>query len=319
MESDNEIEAWDRFWQREAQKATGATSTQRKSTQKHTRGSGIPEGWRGIEQTCTRVWQDFAKMLPRNARVLDLATGSGEVLFRLLGARRDLKLFGVDRARELPAAPRGLTLRSGVDIADLPSPDNRFAAVTSQFGFEYADMTAAASEIARVLHPRGRVALLTHRADSPIVKHNRERRDQIHWALEDRQLLRKARSSLALRGAGLAMLPAEIIAAPEDGAAQFGPQSAAWEIAEAIRQTLHLGRNDTAANVAKILNDIERQAQNELGRIASLDAAAERASATGALAAAAHDAGLQMVEETSLPDALSGQVFADFRIFTHLR
>lgn len=295
--------AWNAFWER--QDRVGGKGS----------GGCLPESWQSIDRTRSEVWKDFARTLPRSARVLDLATGDGLVMAHMLAARRDLKMTGIDRAEKLPPGPRGAKLKGGISMEDLPFPDARFAAITSQFGFEYGDVANVAREAARVLHRDGKLALMTHRLDGPIVAHNRKRREQITWAIEEQDLLRQAKNSLALRGAGIAAIPKSIIEAPEKGAALHGQQSAAWEIAEAIRRTLHLGRRDTPAEVAKVIEEIGAQARNELGRIASLELAAEAASDTEAFLGALSNAGLECVAHRELVDSVSPQPFADFRIF----
>lgn len=302
----NVDDAWNTFWERQNR----GGSVDRK-------GSGcLPEGWQGIAERQRSVWISFARTLPKGARVLDLATGDGVVLTYLLEHRRDLKLVGIDRATTLPDAPRGTKLRGGVDMAQLPFPDNHFAAITSQFGFEYGDIGTIASEIARVLQPGGKLGLITHRLDGPIVAHNRKRREQIAWAIEENDLIGLAQSSLALRKSGIAAIPQEIIEAPEKGAAAHGAGSAAWEIAEAIRRTLHFGRNDDPRNVGAILDDIGAQASNELGRIASLENAAATASDTASFSDALKSAGLRETGHAMVTDGRTPSPFADYRTFT---
>jgi len=303
MTDTNVHDAWNTFWER--QDGSNAKN-----------GGCMPAGWQGIADRQRQVWQSFAKPLPKNAKVLDLATGDGAVLSNLISARRDLKLTGIDRATILPNAPRGITLKGGVSMESLPFPDGAFAAVTSQFGFEYGDIGAIAVETARVLRKDGRVGLLTHRLDGPIVAHNRNRRDQIRWAIEEHDLPSIARGSLALRKSGIAAIPQAVIDAPEKGAAAHGPGSAAWEIAEAIRHSLHLGRNEAAENVAAVLDDIEAQAKNELGRIASLELAAATASDIESFDAAMSDAGFAQTGNAMVTDGHYPKPFADYRTYT---
>lgn len=302
MTETNVHDAWNAFWER--QDRVGGKG-----------GGCLPETWRSIDEMRAGVWKDFARSLPRNARVLDLATGDGLVMAHMLAARRDLKMTGIDRAGKLPPGPKGAKLKGGVSMEDLPFPDAQFRAITSQFGFEYGDIAKVAAEAARVLRPDGRMALMTHRLDGPIVAHNRRRREQIAWAIDDQELLKQARNSLGLRSAGIAALPRPIIEAPEKGAALHGQNSAAWEIAEAVRRTLHLGRRDAPARVAQVIDEIGAQARNELGRIASLELAAAAASDTDTFLAALSDAGLQCVEHRELTDGLTPQPYADFRVF----
>ncbi|RJY08780.1 class I SAM-dependent methyltransferase [Aurantiacibacter aquimixticola] len=295
-------EAWNTFWERQ-------TRTSGKG------GGCLPEAWAAIDRVRARFWQQFAKRLPRGAKVLDLATGDGLVMAYMLEARRDLKPVGIDYATALPDAPKGTKMLGGVRMEELPFDGGKFDAVVSQFGFEYGDIPAVAKEIARVLNANGRVGIMSHRKDGPIVAHNRNRKAQIAWAIEEQDLLTVARNSLSLRNSGNSTMPEAIAQAPEKGAAAHGPSSAAWEIAEAIRRTLHLGRQDDPANVIAVLDDIERQASNELGRIASLERAAEAASDSDAVIAAMEQAGLELIEEVQLRDGRSPNSFAVYRGF----
>ena len=297
-------DSWDKFW---AQSAAKSADRPRAAV-------APPAGWQGIAQVQKQVWHELASKLPKGARLLDIGTGGGEVIMHLMDKRRDLKAVGVDRAKTLPSPPRGAKLRGDVDMAKLPFPDGRFAAVTGQFAFEYSDVGRTAKELKRVLQSGGTLALMTHRTDGPITGHNRKRRKEIDWALREQKLADIAKRSLGLRALGMAALPPEIIAAPELGARKFGPQSAAWEIAEAIRQTLHLGRNDSAGGVAKGIDAITDQAENELGRIASLEAAAVTTSDPALVPGALLDAGFVITAERVLVDPVSNMPFADFRI-----
>ncbi len=279
----------------------------------------LPAGWRGIDQVQQQIWNAFAKPLPRAARVLDIATGDGRVMGWMVKVRRDLKLLGVDMAPQLPDPPRGTKVRGGIMMEELPFPDGRFAAVISQFGFEYGSATDAASEICRVLAPGGKVGLLTHRQDGPILAHNLIRRAQIRWALEERDLVNLAKKSLHLRVSGLATVPATITAAPNEGAKLYGQGSAAWEIAEAVRQTLVLGMRDHPANVARLLDSISAKAHNELGRITSLEGACAQTAAVDYFVREIEAGGLIQNEIRPIQESSNGPAFADFRTLTKSR
>jgi SAM-dependent methyltransferase len=293
-------EAWDEYWARE--------------TRGGKRGGCLPEGSVGTEQAQREVWRRFAKRLDRGARVLDLATGDGCVMAYLLETRRDLKPVGIDLATRLPPPPRGAQVRTGIRMCDLPFPDNRFAAVTSQFGFEYGDMQGTAAEVARVLRPGGLAAMMTHRADGPIVAHNRERRRQIEWAIDERDLPGVARRSLQLRQVGIATIPREIATAPAEGSRLFGERSAAWEIAEAVHRTLAYGQRGSPTAIAGVLDEIVAKARNEAGRIASLEAAAAAAGDRDKIPGALIEAGLELVTTEELLDGRSERPFADLRM-----
>lgn len=293
--------AWGEFWRRDAKAGR--------------RGAGcLPERWEGIGRAQRTVWTEFAAKLPRGARVIDLATGDGRVMAWLHRARRDLKLIGTDLAPDLPEPPRGAKVRPGVAMEALPFPQARFDAATSQFGFEYGDVAAVAAEIARVVRPGGLIGLLSHRGDGPILAHNLCRRDAIRWAIEEQDLVGIAKRSLGLRASGIGVVPSLITAAPAEGARLFGDESAAWEIAEAARQSLVLGMRDSAPAVAGLLDEIAARADNELMRIASLGEACAQADDTAGLARAFAAAGLEPLEAVSVAEGASTRAFADFRV-----
>lgn len=298
MSKDSE-RAWNDFWAQQ---------------EKNGGGGCLPDGWSGIDAVQQGAWNEFARHLPRPCRLLDLATGDGRVMQWLMRSRRDLKLVGVDLAPTLPAPPRGAKVKTGVAMEHLPFPDARFDAITSQFGFEYGQVEQVAREIARVLSPRGIAGLMTHRIDGPILAHNHRRRAQIEWALHEQGLIAIAKQSLRLRGNGVAIIPVQIMQAVAEGARRFGPQSAAWEIPEAIRRTLVLGARDHPANVAATLDAITDRAANEIGRIRSLADACSTAADVQRLAQAFDAAGLKAIAVTPLVEGESKQPFADFRL-----
>ncbi len=299
---DAKPDAWGDFWKDNARSDGGGC---------------LPAAYRSISDAQAQAWFSFARILPAKARVLDLATGDGRVMGWMLRARPKARLTGCDLAPTLPEPPRGTKVRAGVAMEDLPYHPDAFDAVISQFGFEYGDTQQVAAEVARVLKPGGRVALITHRADGPILAHNLARRAQLQWALEERGVVRLAKKSLVLKQAGIASVPDAIVQAVRDGVQQFGPQSAAWEISEAVRQTLVLGARDTAANLAAMLDMIAAKAANELGRIASLEAACRRTQDATAFDAAVSAGGLVETERTSLMSGTDTTPFADLRYLQH--
>lgn len=98
-------------------------------------------------------------------RVLDVATGSGNAA--LAAARRGCQTVGVDyvpalleRARTRAVAERLSVEYLEGDAERLPFPDASFDAVLSIYGAMFApDHQRAASELARVCRPGGRIAL----------------------------------------------------------------------------------------------------------------------------------------------------------------
>ncbi len=107
-------------------------------------------------------------------RVLDVATGTGWTARRL--ADRGHDVTAVDFAPEVVTAGRKLAMLRGLDIAfqdgdaeALPFQDGYFDAVISTFGVMFAQRPEdAASELARVCRPGGRLALATWTPDGNV-------------------------------------------------------------------------------------------------------------------------------------------------------
>ncbi len=120
------------------------------------------------------AWGEFLSGFSEGARLLDLATGGGDVIRRALALGRNFNITGVDIAdlSTVSAGLRaqGIALVGNTDLSKLPFPDAGFDGVTSQFGIEYANLTAAAVEAVRVLAPGGRGRFVMHHADSPITQ-----------------------------------------------------------------------------------------------------------------------------------------------------
>ncbi len=220
-----------------------------------------------VQQAC---WDAFARELPRGARVLDLATGSGIVLARMQRVRPDLKLTGVDSAPMLPQAPKGVILKPCVAMEKLPFADASFTAVTSQFGYEYGDTPAIAAEVGRVIRAGGQVQLLMHHAQSPIVDHHLARHAALLWAVRDSGYLERARAFAAARRLAPLPTPATFREAVDDARSRFPGQAVAEEFVTAILQTLELGKAAPSPEVLKVFDTLEERAASELARIESL-------------------------------------------------
>ena len=99
------------------------------------------------------------------ARVLDVACGTGNAAIR--AAEAGAEVTGVDLTPELFDAARAEAAQAGVtvdwvqgDAEELPFEDAAFDVVLSTFGCMFAPRHAvAASEIARVLRPGGRIGI----------------------------------------------------------------------------------------------------------------------------------------------------------------
>ncbi len=305
-------EAWSDFW---ALNSGGAGNGAAGGRVGDSNGGGcLPQRWAAIENAQQAAWFEFCQDLPEGAALLDLATGDGRVLRWMLSKRSDLKLLGIDLAPKLPMPPMGTETRGGIAMESLPFDDDRFGAVTSQFGFEYGDTKRVADEIARVLSPGGKVGLMVHRGDGPILEHNLRRRGELLWALKEKGAARKVKTALKNGPAGIDLAANLAGKIASQGAAKFGETSPAWEIPEAIRRSCLMGRQAGVGSIIETIGIIEGHAKNELGRIQSLAGACKTADARDKVtrAFAAHGLELQGTQAICEP---SGRELADFITF----
>lgn len=97
--------------------------------------------------------------LPNGSMVLDLASGTGDLCIDL--ARAGLRPVSVDLSFGMLAADRSRAPRIQSDILRLPVADHRVDGVTCGFALRnLTDLDAFFVELARVVRPGGRIALL---------------------------------------------------------------------------------------------------------------------------------------------------------------
>jgi demethylmenaquinone methyltransferase/2-methoxy-6-polyprenyl-1,4-benzoquinol methylase len=97
--------------------------------------------------------------LPAGAPVLDLACGTGD-LCRSLGDA-GYQPVGVDFSAGMLAAARTAAPLVRADAGRLPFPDGALAGITCGFALRnFVDLAPVLAECARVVRPRGRIALL---------------------------------------------------------------------------------------------------------------------------------------------------------------
>src|SRR3954447_6763235 len=97
--------------------------------------------------------------LPAGSRVLDLACGTGDLCRELVAA--DLRPIGVDLSFGMLAAARTNAPLVHGDVLRLPVPDGSVDGATCGFALRnLLDLGAFFSELARVVRPGGRIALL---------------------------------------------------------------------------------------------------------------------------------------------------------------
>ena len=109
------------------------------------------------------VARRFAAVLARReARVLDLCCGTGDLALALSG-KGPASVIGADFCHPMleRAARKSLTRLVEADALRLPFPDSSFDLVTVAFGFRnLADYEAGLREMLRLLRPGGQVGLL---------------------------------------------------------------------------------------------------------------------------------------------------------------
>ena len=121
----------------------------------HLLSGGLDFWWRHRASEIVRQWQ------PR--RVLDLATGSGDLALTIARKLPQAKITGADFSPEMLAVARkkGLTNTVVADALQLPFADGSFDAVTVAFGLRnMVGWGAALAEMARVIAPGGHLLVL---------------------------------------------------------------------------------------------------------------------------------------------------------------
>ena len=116
---------------------------------------GLDFWWRRRASDIIREWR------PR--RVLDLATGSGDLALAIARKVPEAEITGADFCAEMLAVARrkGLTNTVVADALQLPFPAGSFDVVTVAFGLRnMADWSAALGEMRRVLRAGGHLLVL---------------------------------------------------------------------------------------------------------------------------------------------------------------
>ncbi len=151
------------------------------------------------------LWVSFFAGLPDGARVIDLATGGGQVAGYACDAARAhgrrFEVVGVDYA-ELPPHRGAFQLMGGVRLEQLPFAAASFDAASSQFGIEYADHRSALAELARVLKGGAPAQLLMHHDRSAITEQARVQLAALERVEADGALMRLARQAFRAHQAG---------------------------------------------------------------------------------------------------------------------
>ena len=156
-------------------------------------------------------------------RVLDLATGTGEVAIRM--AQRGAVVTGIDVAEPMLVKARERAKREGVaiafdlgDVEYLPYEDSSFEAVVSNFGLIFApDHANVAAELARVAASRARLGFTAWKPNPKLGELYRrfteepiQGREAYEWGredhVEDMQIFQKKNAYLGGMDEAIAIL-----------------------------------------------------------------------------------------------------------------
>jgi demethylmenaquinone methyltransferase/2-methoxy-6-polyprenyl-1,4-benzoquinol methylase len=128
----------------------------------HALSCGLDYLWRRRAAAIVRGWAP--------ERILDLATGSGDLALALQRAVPKAEIIGADFCHPMlrEASRKGLKQLVVADALNLPFEDGRFDVVTVAFGLRNMEsFTAALCEMARVLRPGGHLLVLDFSVPRP--------------------------------------------------------------------------------------------------------------------------------------------------------
>ncbi|HEV2112483.1 MAG TPA: methyltransferase domain-containing protein [Gammaproteobacteria bacterium] len=164
----------------------------------------------GYPQALVDVWREFFGSLPSGARLLDVATGNGAVAIMANDTAKSLKrrfeIHASDQADINPSihlrgtelSTDGIVFHARTPAERTGFPDAHFDVITGQFALEYTDIAASVAEMGRILRPGGLARFILHMRDSGIYLQTRRQLADIHLAIDELQILRKAREMMRL-------------------------------------------------------------------------------------------------------------------------
>lgn len=181
--------AWSRYW------SSGVLNS-------------LPQDFPALyEGEIARFWEQQARRLDPDARIVDLCSGNGAVALHMaVWAQRhhlQWEIDAVDAAEldpdalmrpwpQLASAFQRIRFHSNQPVETLKFPPASVDLVTSQYGLEYCEWDAAAAVVARILRPGGRLAMISHAPNTAML--TAMRREE-----EDYQLLDQLQAVPRLR------------------------------------------------------------------------------------------------------------------------
>jgi len=112
------------------------------------------------------------KISPKNAKILDVATGTGEVILGIISQRPDIHITGIDASEGMlkvakeKVQKKAFLFKENIELKlanalSIPYPNNSFHTITVCWGMRpLRPHSAALREIFRVLKPGGHVVIL---------------------------------------------------------------------------------------------------------------------------------------------------------------
>lgn len=211
---------------------------------------------------------DAFASLTSTQRVLDIGTGNGPLPALLCEISGDSmpQVDAIDIADISPAwldsAPascrQAIRFHGGTSAEELPFPDGRFSLAASQYGLEYCRLDAAVNELARVLAPDGKLALILHHRSSRLAEVAAEEVRLVQWLLSPDGLLPAARAIYPYMEMAASGQRAQLQSDAAAGAARDRFNAAQRELSllagqSAIPDALEDGREFVASQVSTIL------------------------------------------------------------------
>lgn len=157
---------WSRYW------AGGALTS-------------LPQDFAGnYDGEIAEFWQRQCQSLPDGSNILDVCTGNGAVALLIANCARQSgrtwSITGmdaaevdadraVDRHRDQALLLEHIRFIDGQPFETLQAEPDSFDLIVSQYGIEYCDWAAAAGQVARLLKPGGRMAMINHAPDSDML------------------------------------------------------------------------------------------------------------------------------------------------------